>query len=209
MAVAKPAAAHQLGRGTHPVSRLISVPGTVDSATPRDVEQRLAAGGFSGLTWSAWTASGWSSSPGACAWTLRVPRGREGTGQSSGLAVATTGAPQRPSVAAVGDSVRALVPGAGGPGPAAAAIPVRIVYTGKFLLTVHSVPCRALEQARHRFDGLRDEGKADGPLVVFLVLDDLAGSFEPQLLALDARLDEIQVELPVRHQDEGCRSGLP
>jgi len=31
--------------------------------------------------------------------------------------------------------------------------------------------------------------------VLFLVLDDLAGSYEPQFLALDARLDEIQVEL--------------
>ena len=31
--------------------------------------------------------------------------------------------------------------------------------------------------------------------MLFLVLDDLAGSFEEQFLALDARLDEIQVEL--------------
>ena len=53
----------------------------------------------------------------------------------------------------------------------------------------------ALEQARHRYDGLGEEGKADGPLVLFLVLDDLTGSFEEQFLALDARLDEIQVEL--------------
>ena len=61
--------------------------------------------------------------------------------------------------------------------------------------TPHSAPCPALEQARHRYDGLGDEGKADGPLVLFLVLDDLTGSFEEQFLALDARLDEIQVEL--------------
>ena len=59
---------------------------------------------------------------------------------------------------------------------------------------MHSAPCPALEQARHRYDGLRDEAKADGPLVLFLVLDELAGSFEEQFLALDARSDEIPVE---------------
>jgi len=164
MAVTKPAAAHQLGRGTHPVSRLISVTGTVDSATPRDVEQRLAAGGFFWLDLECLDGERLEQFARSLRLDASGTARPEGSGQSSGLAVATTGAPQRPSVAAVGDSVQALVPGAGGPGPGAAAIPVRIVYTGKFLITVHSVPCRALEQARHRFDGLRDEGKADGPL---------------------------------------------
>ena len=69
------------------------------------------------------------------------------------------------------------------------------MYTAELPLTVHSAPCPALEQARHRYDGLRDEGKANGPLVLFLVLDALAVSFEEQFLTLDARLDEIQVEL--------------
>ena len=82
-----------------------------------------------------------------------------------------------------------------GPAPGDAGIPVRIVYTAGFLLTSHSGPCPALEQARHRYDALHQEGKADGPLVLFLVLDDIAGSFEPHLLAMDARLGEIQVEL--------------
>ena len=60
---------------------------------------------------------------------------------------------------------------------------------------MRSEPCPALEQARHRYDALRDEGKADGPLVLFLVLEELARSYEEQFLALDGRLDEIQVEL--------------
>ena len=120
----------------------------------------------------------------------------EDTGQPSGLATVGTGAStRRPSLAAVGDTIQALVPAAAGPAPGAGAIQVRIVYTGRFLLTVHSGRCPALEQARHQYDGLRDEGKADGPLVLFLVLDDLAGSFESEFLALDARLNEIQVEL--------------
>ncbi len=111
------------------------------------------------------------------------------------MATGTVRTAQRPSLTAAGGIVQALVSAAGGLAPDAAAIPVRIVYTGEFLLTVHCRPCPALEQARRRYDGLRDEGKADGPLVLFLVLDDLAGSFEEQFLALDARLDEIQVEL--------------
>ena len=52
-----------------------------------------------------------------------------------------------------------------------------------------------MERARQRYDGLHHEGKSDGPLALFLVLDDLTGSLEPRLLALDARLDEIQVQL--------------
>ncbi len=117
------------------------------------------------------------------------------TGQPPGMATGTARARQRPSLTAAGDIIQARVSAAGGLAPDAAPIPVRIVYTGQFLLTVHSAPCPALEQARHHYDGLHDEGKADGPLVLFLVLDDLAGSFEEQFLALDARLDEIQVEL--------------
>jgi Mg2+ and Co2+ transporter CorA len=119
----------------------------------------------------------------------------EDTGQPAGMVMGTARARQRPSLTAAGDIIQALVSAAGGLAPDAAPIPVRIVYTAEFLLTVHSVPCPALEQARHRYDGLRDEGKDDAPLVLFLVLDDLAGSFEEQFLALDARLDEIQVEL--------------
>jgi magnesium transporter len=196
MPVTTSAAAHQLGTATPPATRLISVTGTVDPATPRDVEERLAAGGFfwldlESLDHERLEQFGRSMRLGASA-TARP----EGTGQPSVLAMAGTGASaQRPSLAAGGDTIQALVPAAAGPAPGAGAIQVRIVYTGQFLLTVHSGRCPALEQARHRYDGLRDEGKADGPLVLFLVLDDLAGSFEPQFLALDARLGEIQVEL--------------
>ena len=67
------------------------------------------------------------------------------------------------------------------------------VHRGFCRLPFRAVP--ALEQARHRYDALHEEGQADGPLVLFLVLDDVAGSFEPQFLALDRRLGEIQVEL--------------
>jgi Mg2+ and Co2+ transporter CorA len=112
--------------------------------------------------------------------------------------VGITGAvarPRRPSLAAVGRTIQVLIPAVASRPPGALASDVRIVYCARFLLTVHSGRCGPLEQARHRYDGILDEGKADGPLVLFLVLDEFTASFESEFLALDARLDEIQVEL--------------
>jgi magnesium transporter len=190
------AAAHQPHTATPPATRLISVTGTVDPATPRDVEEQLAAGGFFWLDLQSLDHEQLERFGRSMRLAASATTRPEDTGQPSGLAMAGTGASaRRPSLGAVGDTIQALVPAAAGPAPSAGAIQVRIVYTGQFLLTVHSGRCPPLEQARHRYNGLRDGGKADGPLVLFLVLDDLAGSFEPQLLALDARLDEIQVEL--------------
>lgn len=57
------------------------------------------------------------------------------------------------------------------------------------------MPCPALQDARDRYAALRDDAKADGQLSLFIVLDSLVGSFEPQMLALDKRLDEIQEAL--------------
>ena len=176
------AATHQLGTATPPVTRLVSVTGTVDPATPRDVEQRLAAGGFFWLDLESLDPERLEQFGRSLRLDAPGTSGPEDTGRPSGPATASTGVPQRPSLAAVGDTIQALVPAATGPAPGAGATPVRIVYTGQFLLAVHSGRCPALVQARHRYDALRDEGKADGPLVLFLVLDDLAGSFESQFL---------------------------
>ena len=195
MPLTTPAANHQPDMGTPPVTRLVSVTGAVEPATPHDVEQRLADGGFFWLDLE-------SLDPGRLEQFARSLRladsataGTEDTGQSSGPAMASTGVPRRPSLVASGDAIQALVPAASGPALDDAGIPVRIVYTAGFLLTSHSGPCPALEQARHRYDALRQEGQADGPRVLFLVLDDVAGSFEPLFLALDGRLGEIQVQL--------------
>ena len=43
---ANTSAAHRLGMGTHPATRLVSVSGARDLATPRDVERQAEAGGF-------------------------------------------------------------------------------------------------------------------------------------------------------------------
>jgi magnesium transporter len=195
---ANTSAAHRLGIDTHPATRLVSVGGARDMATPRDVERQAAAGGFFWLDLESLDGA----LLGQFGRSLRL-----GTSAIAGMAMGTERARQRPSLTAAGDIIQALVSASGGLAPDAAPIPVRIVYTAEFLLTVHSAPCPALEQARHRYDGLRDEGKADGPLVLFLVLDALAVSFEEQFLALDARLDEIQVEL-LTNSSRGSQADL-
>ena len=192
---ANTSAAHRLGMDTHPAARLVSVSGASDLATPGDVERQAAAGGFFWLDLESLDRD----LLGQFGRSLRLGTSAiaelEDSGQPAGMARGAARARQRPSLTAAGDVIQALVFAAGGLAADAAPIPVRIVYTAQFLLTVHSAPCPALEQARHRYDGLRDEGKADGPLVLFLVLDELASSFEEQFLTLDARLDEIQVQL--------------
>lgn len=192
---ANTSAAHQAGNRAHPVTWLVSVSGAMDPAAPRDARRQAAAGGFFWLDLEGLDADLLGQFGRSLRLDPSVMAKTGDSGQPPGVATGTVRAAQRPSLTAAGGIVQALVSAAGGLAPDAAAIPVRIVYTGEFLLTVHSGPCPALEQARRRYDGLGDEGKADGPLVLFLVLDDLAGSFEEQFLALDARLDEIQVEL--------------
>jgi hypothetical protein len=60
---------------------------------------------------------------------------------------------------------------------------------------VHASSSPALRRARDRYGLLHDHAKTDSALVRFLVLDSLVASFEPRLLALDQRLDEIQLTL--------------
>jgi Mg2+ and Co2+ transporter CorA len=69
---------------------------------------------------------------------------------------------------------------------------VRAVYTASFLVTVHDDSCAALARARHRYERLQGSDRNDGSLVLFMVLDALASSFELPLAALDARLDELE-----------------
>jgi Mg2+ and Co2+ transporter CorA len=76
-----------------------------------------------------------------------------------------------------------------------AALFISIVFTGRLLLTLHNGPFQTLQEVRDRYAALHESTKTDGSLVLFLVLDTLIGSFEPRLLALDKRMDEIQIAL--------------
>jgi Mg2+ and Co2+ transporter CorA len=70
---------------------------------------------------------------------------------------------------------------------------VRGVFTKLFLLTVHESPCLGLADARHRYERLVPSDQDDGPLVLFMVLDALATTFESVLARLDAGLDELEI----------------
>lgn len=163
-------------------ARLADPAGLIDPAQPADAGQRLAAGAFVWLD---------LQNPGAD--QLRA------FGQSLGLDEQTLQALSapglRPSFTADGDSVRAVVPSANPGRPAGDILGIRVLFTGRFLLTTHPEPCPALEAAYRQYEGLPDDKKADGPFVLFFVLDQVVDSFEPDLVQLDGRLDTVQVAL--------------
>ena len=74
---------------------------------------------------------------------------------------------------------------------------IRGVFTTSFLVTAHDQPCPGLADARHRYERLRDGEQYDGPLVLFMVLDALANTFESVLLRLDAQLDQLEAAVLV------------
>jgi len=71
---------------------------------------------------------------------------------------------------------------------------VRAVFTKSFLVTAHDRPCRGLDDARRRYERLRDREQDDGPLVLFMVLDALVNTFEPVIPLLDSQLDRLEAE---------------
>jgi magnesium transporter len=71
-------------------------------------------------------------------------------------------------------------------------VEVHAVYTGSLLITVHDASCSPLGEARNLYQQLRHRRRGDAPLVLFMVLDALAASFQPVLGRLDARLDELE-----------------
>ena len=72
---------------------------------------------------------------------------------------------------------------------------VTVVSTEQFLFTVHAAPCAPLQHARRQYRAADESARADKARALFLVLDALLGSFRSQLLALDDRLDEIQLDM--------------
>ena len=114
----------------------------------------------------------------------------------------------RPTFTTTRDAIYAALPAAEGSQGTQPTKPAYLcaALTERFLLTVHAGPCSPVREARDRYSVLRDDAKSDGPLVLFLVLDQLISSFEPELLALNERLDQIQAALldgsPSRIRDE-------
>ena len=169
--------------------RLADVTGLIDPAQPHDVERRLVAGAFVWLD-------------------LENPGDRElrAFGKSLGIddpaRQALTAVSQRPSFEVAGGSVRAVVPSSGGR-DTGDILGVRVLFTERFLLTAHCGPCRALADVHRHWDDLPHDVKADGPWLLFFVLDQIVGSLEPDLLHLDKTLDQIQLALLRRSPSGG------
>ena len=172
---------------TPAIARLAGTGGHDAPATPRDVAGQLHSGGF---FWLDLENAGGDELAKFCQ-SLRLP---------AGVIHGVTHATARSSFAVVADSVVAVLPAAAKT-KAAATKPaqwlegtyVTVVSTDQFLFTVHAAPCAPLEHARHQYRALDEGARAGKGRVVFLVLDALIGSFKSQLLALDDRLDDIQL----------------
>jgi Mg2+ and Co2+ transporter CorA len=174
------------GPSTTASARLVGSTGADRPATPGDVAERLQAEGFFWLD-------------------LENPDENElaefcQSLQLSGAAVGTlTHASQRSSFARAAGSVQAVLPASVDTrrrGTWLEANYVTLVLTEQFLLTVHASPCAPLQHARNQYCSLDDEhARTDGVRLLFLVADVLVGSFRPQLLAIDDRLGEIQLDM--------------
>ena len=167
---------------TPALARLVDTVGREGPATPREAADHLQAGGF---FWLDLENPGGDELAKFCQ-SLRLP-----AGTIHGVTQATA----RSSFALVADSVLAVLPVAAESKPTAwlDADYVTIVFTEQFLFTVHAAPCAPLQHARRQYRALAKDAKADEAQVLFQVLDGLLGSFRSQLLALDDRLDDIQL----------------
>jgi magnesium transporter len=167
---------------SHAAARLADVNGLIDPAQPQDAERRLAAGAFVWLD---------LENPG----DRRLRAFGESLGMNDSDLQALTAVSQRPSFDVAGDSIRALVPSSNWGRDPGDILGVPVMFTERFLLTTHSEPCRALAAIQRGWDDLPHDVKAGGPSLLFFVLDQLIGSFEPDLVQLDSKLDQIQLAL--------------
>jgi magnesium transporter len=170
---------------TQAVVWLVDTTGGDGPASPREVLAHLQAGAFFWLD---------LEDPGddelaEFSQSLQIP---------AGTIVSLVQPGARSSFAPAADWVQAVLPAAVDTKPTAwlEANYVTVVLTKRFLFTVHVAPCAPLQHARHQYHALDDEdAKADRARVLFLILDVLIGSFRSQLLALDDRLGEIQLDM--------------
>ncbi len=104
---------------------------------------------------------------------------------------------RRASFTASGPLIQATLPWTAITGTAASFDPsfVSLALTGSFLLTVHATPCLPLQSVWQQYQGMPEAERADGPGLLFLLVDVLISSYKPPLLAIDERLGKIQLDL--------------
>ena len=165
------------------VVRLVDAEGHEGPATPHEIAGYLQEGGF---FWLDLEDPGNDELAEFCQ-SLRLP---------VGTIDSVVHASARSSFALVEDSVQAVLPTAVETKPTEwlEANYVTVVSTEQFLFTVHAASCAPLRHARHQYHALGDkDAKAGRARVLFIILDALLSSFKSQLLALDNRLDDIQL----------------
>ena len=183
------------GRHTTPATaRLVDPAGLIDPAEPADTGQRLEAGAFV-----------WLDLQNPAPEQLRAFGEPLGLDEQTMQALTAPG--RRPSFTSDADSVQAVVPSMNPGRSAGDILGIRVRYTGRFLLTTHPEPCPTMEAACRLYQGLPDAKKADGSFVLFFVLDQIVGSFEPDLVQVDARLDAVQIAL-LDHRPPGVKQEL-
>jgi magnesium transporter len=160
-------------------ARLADVSGIIDPARPHDAEQRLAAGIFAWLD---------LEDPG----NRRLRAFGESLGIDEPVLQTLMAVSRRPSFDVAGDSIRAVVPSRNWGRETGDILGVRVMFTERYLLTTHPEPCEALARILGRWHDLPRDVKVDGQSLLFFILDEIVGSFEPDLLHLDERLDQIQ-----------------
>ena len=175
-------------------ARLADVNGLIDPAEPQDAERRFRTGGF------VWLDLEDQGDRGLRAFSERLDI------DDRALRVLTA-VGRRPSFDVAGDSIHAVVPSSNWGDDTDDILGIRVMFTGRFLLTTHPVPCRALEKVHRGWDDVPDEVRANGPSLFFFILHQIVGSFEPDLLQLDKELDHVQRAL-VRVPASGTENEL-
>jgi magnesium transporter len=104
---------------------------------------------------------------------------------------------QRPKLEDYDDFTYMVVHGAGTDD--SSTVEVHFIFADHFIVTVHRVPCAALEKVRERI-GHRRPTDLESPqlALVYLVIDHLVDSFFPMLDRFDSRIDELEDAILVK-----------
>jgi magnesium transporter len=108
---------------------------------------------------------------------------------------------QRPKLDEYGDYVVLVVYGANG--DADGLVEVHCFFSDRFLVTVHRDDCPPFEELRRR--AAREDLPTHGTLLLHAVVDALVDSFFPELTKVDDRIDELELAVLGRPDDEQLR----
>ena len=142
------------GRPHSRAARLADVNGLIDPAEPQDAERRFRAGSF---VWLDLEDQG----------DRRLRAFSESLDIDDRALGVLAAVSRRPSFDVAGDSIQAVVPSSYWGRDTDDILGMRVMFTGRFVLTTHPVPCRALESVHRGWDDVPYKVKANGPSLLF------------------------------------------